>query len=182
MSLRDSTTPDFKSPDDLVDSEADPRLLKERTKGVADRKRRLSPLVCEVCKWGRGFESSLVGHHMTPIAKSGDPGEANVIVLCPNHHALAHKIRTILAYHKGRLSRTVTRQGLKNEISSFEQDPECYTAELKQVSQESSRRAMALLQRGRDPKIPILDMRETSRPPIQVPCRCPECRTGGKCS
>lgn len=41
---------------------------------------------CEVCGWHLNNH----GHHMRPLSCGGSDDSANLITLCPNHHAVAH--------------------------------------------------------------------------------------------
>jgi hypothetical protein len=44
---------------------------------------------CEVCGWSVARRALHV-HHVVPLACGGEDGPENLVVLCPNHHALAH--------------------------------------------------------------------------------------------
>ena len=48
---------------------------------------------CEVCGWAdpMGATDVLHAHHIVPLAVGGAAGAENCAVLCPNHHALAHR-------------------------------------------------------------------------------------------
>lgn len=74
--------------------------LTARAKGVRRAKRRIGDSGCEICCWRPpivGFRGAgLHGHHVIPVAAGGDPGEANVVVLCPNHHTIAHVIGEVV--------------------------------------------------------------------------------------
>ncbi len=41
---------------------------------------------CEIC----GFSDTIRIHHIIPLKQGGDHCEENVVILCPNHHALIH--------------------------------------------------------------------------------------------
>ena len=75
-----------------------------RAKGVADAKRGIAATTgnCAVCGWRApeiaGHNGCLHGHHIIPVSDGGDPAARNVIILCPNHHAVAHAIGARL-YH-----------------------------------------------------------------------------------
>jgi len=50
-------------------------------------------LVCEVCGWdGGGFPEMVEAHHIIPFKCGGQVTDENIILLCPNHHALIHKL------------------------------------------------------------------------------------------
>lgn len=51
---------------------------------------------CEVCGWSPPSWRHQPGamlemHHMKPVALGGPHSPDNVVILCPNHHALAHE-------------------------------------------------------------------------------------------
>lgn len=50
------------------------------------------PLTCEACGWGLKtlWEGILHIHHIRPKTMGGDDSAVNLILLCPNHHAVAH--------------------------------------------------------------------------------------------
>jgi hypothetical protein len=60
---------------------------------------------CEVCRWrppralrdvaGGRIDRLLHAHHVVPVACGGADAAENLILLCPNHHAIAHWIGTI---------------------------------------------------------------------------------------
>lgn len=50
---------------------------------------------CEVCGWRSRpplRDTAVNAHHVTPRSEGGDDSDANRIVLCPNHHAVAHAL------------------------------------------------------------------------------------------
>lgn len=53
---------------------------------------------CEVCGWRARPPlrlSAINAHHVTPRAEGGDDSDANRVVLCPNHHAVAHALHRV---------------------------------------------------------------------------------------
>lgn len=48
---------------------------------------------CEVCGWclESGDWRSLHCHHVIPVSCGGTDRVSNLVVLCPNHHAAAHR-------------------------------------------------------------------------------------------
>jgi predicted restriction endonuclease len=42
---------------------------------------------CAVCSWS---EASCDAHHIIPVSTGGENIVENIIILCPNHHRLAH--------------------------------------------------------------------------------------------
>lgn len=66
-------------------------LVANKLKGpVSDRKRlalRRDGARCRIC----GFDTLVHVHHIVHKAKGGDDEITNLIVLCPNHHAMAHR-------------------------------------------------------------------------------------------
>ena len=49
---------------------------------------------CEVCGWRPDDHRMLHAHHVVPLASGGSDLASNVLVLCPNHHAYAHRLGT----------------------------------------------------------------------------------------
>lgn len=47
---------------------------------------------CEACSWTLGPEHwrTLHAHHVIPLSCGGEDTNENMVVLCPNHHAVAH--------------------------------------------------------------------------------------------
>jgi 5-methylcytosine-specific restriction endonuclease McrA len=45
---------------------------------------------CEFCGWTPAEPRLLHCHHIVPLACGGSDRRSNLVVLCPNHHALAH--------------------------------------------------------------------------------------------
>ena len=48
---------------------------------------------CEVCLWAppKGMEDILPIHHIVPLSCGGGHSLGNMVLLCPNCHAIAHK-------------------------------------------------------------------------------------------
>lgn len=48
---------------------------------------------CELCGWSLGPSQweALHAHHVVPLSCGGSDGFDNLIALCPNHHAMAHR-------------------------------------------------------------------------------------------
>jgi hypothetical protein len=75
------------------------RLETERARGVRRAKAKMGNRgQCQACHWTAppslvSQRARLVhGHHIIPICEGGEPGEWNVVVLCPTCHAMAHAI------------------------------------------------------------------------------------------
>lgn len=72
---------------------------------------------CEACGWSLGPDAweALHAHHVVPLSCGGSDGFDNIIALCPNHHAVAHRLgrrsywRWIGPRTKGELLETLTR-------------------------------------------------------------------------
>ena len=80
---------------------------KVRNKSLARARKKLrAELGCEVCGWVEAGWESLHAHHVIPLACGGQDGVDNILVLCPNHHALAHTVgRRSYWKYSGPLSR-----------------------------------------------------------------------------
>jgi hypothetical protein len=98
------------------DSRVVEQFKDSRRRGGANNGRKA--LSCDVCAWvppaglfrlARGIgtpsfhavEAMLNAHHVIPVACGGKDEEKNLVLLCPNHHAIAHRIGRIRR-HKGR--------------------------------------------------------------------------------
>ena len=55
---------------------------------------------CEVCGWTPppGHESILELHHILPVSKGRTGERRNLILLCPTHHRLAHRVSVATGY------------------------------------------------------------------------------------
>src|SRR5438552_2296496 len=81
-----------------------------------DREGRLR---CEVCGWAPSeyllkffVHGRLIQiHHLLPISCGGTDDEENLLILCPNHHAIADAFGMVLA-KRGESPELRTRQGL----------------------------------------------------------------------
>lgn len=61
-----------------------------RDSGVADKAKRNKRL-CEHCRWRTPYGSELLhAHHVIPLSCGGPDTIDNLIILCPNCHAIAH--------------------------------------------------------------------------------------------
>ena len=81
---------------------------------LAKRHKALAPTVCEVCGWVPPVPSILHCHHVIPVCRGGSDEPANLAILCPNDHALAHAVspRTKSGYH-GPQTRDLLFQAVK---------------------------------------------------------------------
>ena len=86
---------------------------------------------CDVCGWkppepviARGGHLILTAHHVVPLACGGSNREENLVVLCPNHHAIAHR----LGFKRSQQWYGPTsRDDLIGELVLLETDPEKWT-------------------------------------------------------
>lgn len=58
---------------------------------------------CEHCRWTPPVASILHAHHIIPISCGGPDARENILVLCPNCHAIAHYVTA-----RSNLTRTYT--------------------------------------------------------------------------
>lgn len=83
---------------------------------------------CAVCQWvppppiaiRRGLDL-LHAHHVVPLACGGSNGQENLVILCPNHHALAHRVGQ---QNGSRWYGAPTPSDLIAELTALERDPE----------------------------------------------------------
>jgi len=72
---------------------------KSAAEHLAERARRKGAYFCEACGWrppscgiNHGKLRGLDMHHIRPVAAGGTESKANLILLCPNHHRIAHML------------------------------------------------------------------------------------------
>jgi hypothetical protein len=59
---------------------------------VINRLKRLYDYKCQICD-EKPFDSEIVeGHHLNYFSKSINNDSSNIVILCPNHHRLIHKL------------------------------------------------------------------------------------------
>lgn len=87
-------------------------------------------LACTVCGWSvpaavRDSDTSKAVHlhHVVPIASGGGDEASNLVLLCPNHHTVAHRIGTL---RNGLWFGPRDREELLSELRLLEQDPETW--------------------------------------------------------
>jgi hypothetical protein len=93
---------------------------------------------CEVCRWKppKGLSvlhedpsSMLHAHHVVPLACGGEDHERNLVLVCPTHHALSHKIgRMTVVRLRARTSWDGPRSPaqLLREMRMMEKEPEAW--------------------------------------------------------
>lgn len=84
------------------------------------QRRRTDTVACDVCGWappailsvvrGSHVAGMMHGHHVVPVARGGDDAVANLALLCPTCHALAHGCR---AAHLGPRTPAELVEGLR---------------------------------------------------------------------
>lgn len=121
-----------------------------RSPAVADRfkSEKWKALIaeCQVCEWrppvmlGSVRETRLFtmlhAHHVVPIAAGGKDHAKNLVLLCPNHHAIAHALGKIVADKGAKGSRKLwtgptTPEALLNEIRWVENDMDRWLAHVR---------------------------------------------------
>lgn len=87
-------------------------------------------MCCEVCEWvpppvlSKKYAARLVhAHHVVPLASGGGNDPDNILFLCPNHHALAHRLGS---QRHGIWYGAVGRKELLNELLAAECDPDLW--------------------------------------------------------
>jgi hypothetical protein len=95
--------------------------IRKRSSWKATRHKLSASGVCEVCGWEPPEKRLLHAHHVVPRCHGGGDEPENLLVVCPNHHALAHYVskRTYRVYAGPR-----TRAALLEKIRlvEFEQE------------------------------------------------------------
>ena len=85
---------------------------------------------CEVCGWSvppalriRPRNTGCQQRHVIPVACGGDSDPSNLVLLCPNHHRLAHMLYTMVGRdHRGPL----TREELLRALRLADTDPDSF--------------------------------------------------------
>lgn len=86
------------------------RGAKVRRKAIeAKRVHWWAGLGCEICAWRPPDYKMLHAHHIVPLSCGGTDATKNTIVLCPNHHGIAHRVGT---RKQGRYVGPETREAL----------------------------------------------------------------------
>lgn len=129
-------------------------------------------LCCEVCGWRPPpglrhldvvADDGIHAHHVVPISCHGRDHADNLILLCPNHHFVAHRMgRQRRRTWKG----PTCRESLVAEILLLEADPVNYAALLAQReadAREVSRAIMEWAKGGPVPLPPYLDQQRDER-------------------
>lgn len=80
----------------------------KRERGLGAMKRALAireDLACEACGWRPpplpGAHNIMHAHHVVPRAAGGDDGAQNLALLCPNCHAVAHRLLMSIPRSRG---------------------------------------------------------------------------------
>lgn len=82
---------------------------------------------CEVCGWSppevfrtRFGRRILHAHHVIPLASGGSDSRRNLVLLCPNHHAVAHRLGS---QRQGIWYGAQTREDLLAELTVIHNNP-----------------------------------------------------------
>lgn len=96
-----ATIPSWQQTDQAADPEGWARWRAAASTRAAYRRRawRQDRFVCEVCGWTppvvldpKGEGRGLCVHHVVPVACGGSDEDENLVLLCPNHHAIADNL------------------------------------------------------------------------------------------
>lgn len=116
-------------------------------RGLKVRRAKTGEMRCAVCKWAppaqiavrRGL-NLLHAHHVVPLACGGSNDEENLVILCPNHHALAHRVGQ---QNGARWYGAPTPNELVAELTALEEAPQDWlllrAARLRRVLDDQSR-------------------------------------------
>jgi hypothetical protein len=84
-------------------------------------------------------------HHVVPVACGGGDSPENLLLLCPNHHRLAHKL-TSISYKRGAYFGPRSREEMIQSLTLVESDPSAWQA-------RERRRIVALMDGLRSPDL-----------------------------
>jgi hypothetical protein len=94
---------------------------------------------CAVCGWRvpqaldrNGKGRGLAVHHVIPVMAGGSDDESNLVILCPNHHAMAHCFPVVCGRYDGPQS----PGRLVDELRSIERDGDAWVREQDRKGQE----------------------------------------------
>ncbi len=108
---------------------------------------------CESCGWSlpEGLGASAVtAHHAIPLAAGGGDVEDNLVLLCPNHHAIAHRLWPLVG------KKSAARKGydgprspaeVVEELRLFDADPEAYRVNRLRLFAAGREEALAAMRR-----------------------------------
>lgn len=89
-----------------------------------DLRRRGVPIECVVCGWRvqAPFDApdAVNAHHVLPTKDGGSDSPANMLLLCPNHHAIAH---ALYSFRRGNGGSPHTRDELVAILKALHDDP-----------------------------------------------------------
>lgn len=100
---------------------------------------------CEVCGWeppslpNYPNSYSVMGlqiHHVLPRRDGGDDSDANLILLCPNHHAVAHCIMPLWRSSRGARVTGITRAHLLTALRLADKHPQGWLKMYKPATNE----------------------------------------------
>ena len=137
----------------------DEHSKKERERQVACRsfkaRRRLSgTAACDVCGWREpalvahgSFDNEctlLHAHHVVPVSCGGPNREENMTLLCPNHHAIAHRATYISGSYGNRAyDGPTTPSALIELLKLIETDPDAATVVIEKIHADAAYRRSA---------------------------------------
>lgn len=164
-------------------------------KAVRAERARRGILRCEVCNWGPpprlkslGFKLEALnivqGHHIVPVSEGGPDTADNLVLLCPNHHALAHRVCVVYSktgktkYWQGPTTREALIYELRllqssrdDEWTAWLASGRDYTAHLEKLEHDARiqhTRAFTVVDGGDKPRPPIMGLVRDSAPDYRL--------------
>jgi len=111
---------------------------------------------CEACGWKppdglreagqRDGHKIMHAHHVVPLACGGPDVSVNLVLLCPNCHALAHRLGRMTltgAYPEYAWAGAATRDELLAELRMIENEPDRWSERMKRQRAEEAAAARA---------------------------------------
>jgi predicted HNH restriction endonuclease len=101
------------------------KVVRDFKRAFADR----GESACEACGWRPpsllDADDLLHAHHVHPVCAGGHDGASNLVLLCPNHHALAHQLGRLWKEHGvWRYRGPIERRHLLESLTCMEVEPE----------------------------------------------------------
>ena len=107
---------------------------------------------CEACGWqepaaiSRRYRSVVQAHHVIPVACGGSDADDNLVLLCPNHHAIAHRVGQVTSgTGRKRYHGPQTKAELLGLLAQIELAPELAIPVLEKIQADAEQVRSAFL-------------------------------------